>query len=210
MPALVLDLGGVVYRSWPDAAFHASWAEKLGCDAEDLAGQFWGGPEWGLAEVGEISPDACYAALASRLGVAAGLAKEIASQAFASQPDEALATSVIALRRDGVRTAALTNNIAGEATLIQRPELARLFDLVVSSADVGLQKPDLAIYRLADRRLGVSGAEIVFLDDVGAHVEAARALGWRGIQFRSTDQARADLAAAFADLARTRAGRAER
>jgi HAD superfamily hydrolase (TIGR01509 family) len=97
-----------------------------------------------------------------------------------------------------VRTAALTNNTAGAAALSARPELARLFDLVISSADVGLAKPDPAMFRHAEARLGAAGVEIVFVDDVEGNVAAARALGWRAVWFRSTDQALAEIAAALA------------
>jgi HAD superfamily hydrolase (TIGR01509 family) len=200
MPALVLDLGGVVYRSWPDNAFHSRWAEQIGREAETLAEQLWGGPEWGRAEIGQISPDDCYSAVAARLGVAPELVGEIATEAFASRPDEALADHVVSLRRQGVRTAALTNNIQRAATLIARPELQRLFDVVISSADTRLQKPDPTMFHHAEVKLGHTGSEIVFLDDVSMHVEAASALGWRGILFLSTDQALADMAAEFARL----------
>jgi HAD superfamily hydrolase (TIGR01509 family) len=33
-------------------------------------------------------------------------------------------------------------------------------------------------------RLGPAGAALVFVDDVEANVEAAGALGWRGVWFR--------------------------
>ncbi|HXQ14335.1 MAG TPA: HAD family phosphatase [Caulobacteraceae bacterium] len=200
MPALVLDLGGVVYRSWPNNAFHSRWAEQLGCEAEALAERLWGGPEWGPAELGQISPEDCYSAVAGRLGITPELVGEIATEAFASHPDEALADKVMSLRRQGVRTAALTNNIQRAATLIARPELQRLFDVVISSADIRLQKPDPAMFRQVEKQLGQAGSDIVFLDDVIMHVAGAISLGWRGILFQSTDQALADMTTEFARL----------
>jgi putative hydrolase of the HAD superfamily len=119
------------------------------------------------------------------------------ADAFFTRPDEPLAGYVARLRARGVRTAALTNNIAGETALIARPELARLFDVVISSADVGLAKPDPAIFRHAEARLDASGGEIVFVDDVAIHLDAARALGWRTVQFGSTDQAVAEIETAL-------------
>ena len=82
--------------------------------------------------------------------------------------------------------------------MIARPELQRLFDEVISSADARLQKPDPAMFRLAETRLGAGGSEVVYLDDMAVHVDAALALGWRAILYRSTDQAITDLGAAFA------------
>jgi putative hydrolase of the HAD superfamily len=200
MIALVLDLGGVVYRSWPDEAFHACWAARCGCEPGALAERLWRGPEWGPAELGAMTEADCYAVVAARLGVETALVRQIVTEAFASAPDEALAAYVAQLRRAGVIVAALTNNTARESALAARPELARLFDVVISSANAGLQKPDPAIYRHAEARIGARASEIVFLDDVATHVDAAKALGWRAFLFRSTDQALADVAAALRDL----------
>jgi putative hydrolase of the HAD superfamily len=197
MPALVLDLGGVVYRAWPDAAFHQRWASQLGVEAAALATRLWQAPEWAEAELGRISEAACYAAGAARLGVTPAAFREIVADAFFSRPDEALAAAVAGWRASGIRCAALTNNTAGAAALMARPELARLFDLAISSADEGIAKPDAAMFRLAETRLGAAGGEIVFVDDVAMHLEAAAALGWRGVLFREAGQAIADIAAAL-------------
>jgi putative hydrolase of the HAD superfamily len=121
----------------------------------------------------------------------------LVTAAFASQPDEALAQCVAGLRRRGVRVGAFTNNSGREADLMARPELARLFDLAVSSADAGMVKPDPAFYRHAEQRFDASGAEVVFLDDRPEHVAAALAVGWQAFRFTTTQQALADLACAF-------------
>jgi putative hydrolase of the HAD superfamily len=87
------------------------------------------------------------------------------------------------LRRAGYRTALLTNNVA-EFRDHWRAMLPveELFELVVDSSEVGLRKPDPAIYRLTLERLGgVSPERTVFLDDYHANVEAAAALGIHGI-----------------------------
>jgi HAD superfamily hydrolase (TIGR01509 family) len=197
MPILVLDIGGVVYRSWPDAAFHVRWAERCGCDVATLTERFWAGEDWVLAELGRISQTENIRRIAARLGLSPELAREMIFEGWASQPDEALARFVDGLRSAGTTVAALTNNTSTERELLSRPELARLFDLAISSADAGLQKPDEAFYRHAETRLGAAAADIVFVDDVAANIEAAKALGWRGVWFRSTEQAIAEIEAAL-------------
>jgi putative hydrolase of the HAD superfamily len=197
MPILVLDIGGVVYRAWPDDAFHARWAERCGCDVATLQRRFYAGDDWMLADLGRISHAENVRRLAARLGLDVEAAREMVFEGWASQPDEALAELVARLRSAGTTVAALTNNTSTEAELLARPELARLFDLAISSADVGLAKPDAAFYRHAEARLGAAGAALVFVDDVEANVEAARALGWRGVWFRSTGQAIGEIEAAL-------------
>jgi HAD superfamily hydrolase (TIGR01509 family) len=55
-------------------------------------------------------------------------------------------------------------------------------------------KPDPAIYRLALERLAVPASAAVFIDDVAANVDAAVAIGMRGLVFQSRTQALTDLA----------------
>jgi putative hydrolase of the HAD superfamily len=196
LPVLALDLGGVVYRSWPDEALFERWAPAFGCSAQVLQARLWG-PHWASAELGEITKEACFAISAAALGVEPGLVHDLIFEAFASMPDEALALYVEGLRRRGVVVTALTNNPSPEGELLERAELARLFDLAISSADVRMAKPDLAFYRHAEVRLGTTADQIVFVDDTLANVEAARSLGWRAIHFRSTSQVIDEIEAAL-------------
>jgi HAD superfamily hydrolase (TIGR01509 family) len=63
---------------------------------------------------------------------------------------------------------------------------------MVISAEVGLVKPDERIYRLALEEMHARAEESVFLDDVLANIEGARAVGMQGIHFthpeRSLDE----------------------
>jgi len=69
------------------------------------------------------------------------------------------------------------------------------FRHVVVSGRVGMVKPDPRIYAIASERLGVPPAEIVFLDDIPANVDAARACGLQAILFTSMPQAIAEIEA---------------
>ena len=54
-------------------------------------------------------------------------------------------------------------------------------------------KPDAAIYQLLLSRYGLKAQESVFIDDTPANVEAARALGFYGICFRTKEQVEEEL-----------------
>jgi putative hydrolase of the HAD superfamily len=72
-----------------------------------------------------------------------------------------------------------------------------LFDDIVCSAEVGMAKPERAIYTLAAARLGLSPGQCVFVDDLDANVEAAREVGMQAVLFRvdKGDDLRAQLGA---------------
>jgi len=67
------------------------------------------------------------------------------------------------------------------------------FDAHVLSHEVGLLKPDPAIYRHALRTSGLTASRTVFIDDISANAEAARQAGMQAIHFQTSDQARAEL-----------------
>jgi putative hydrolase of the HAD superfamily len=186
VPVLVLDIGGVVYLSRPTPAFHERWALRCGCTPEALAERLWEGPHWLAAELGRITSQRCIDICVERVGVSPALVREMIVEAWASNPDEVLADFVKELRARGVIVAALTNNTSRERELLARPELARLFDIAISSADVGLRKPDRAVFRHAEARLNARPDGLIFVDDVETNVVAARTFGWHAVHHRST------------------------
>jgi len=70
-------------------------------------------------------------------------------------------------------------------------------DELVYSLEVGLKKPDPAIYELTRSRLAVEPGEIAFLDDVPENVEAARAAGWCAVLHEDTERSIAEIEALF-------------
>lgn len=79
-------------------------------------------------------------------------------------------------------------NDAGTPDGKQNRELKSLFDVFISSAHVGMRKPDEDIYQYAVTRLhefvktkyggdGVKVEDITFLDDIGANLRTAKRLG---------------------------------
>jgi putative hydrolase of the HAD superfamily len=57
------------------------------------------------------------------------------------------------------------------------------FDALIASHLVGLRKPDPRIYDHARELAGCSAAECLFIDDLPANIEAARACGWHGVLY---------------------------
>ena len=77
----------------------------------------------------------------------------------------------------------------GAATTYDRELLEELFDAWVISSDVGLRKPDPAVYELAADRLGLPPAACVFVDDLPGNLKPARALGMATVLHRGDAEA---------------------
>ncbi len=67
------------------------------------------------------------------------------------------------------------------------------FEHPIASYAVGHRKPELEIYRLTLRRAKVHPTKAVFIDDVKAHITAARSLGIRAHHFTSSQQLAKDI-----------------
>ena len=101
----------------------------------------------------------------------------------AMEADEAMLDGVRAARRAGARTALLSNSW-GDGLAYDPALLQELFDAWVISSEVGLRKPDPAIYELAAERLGLAAAACVFVDDLPGNLKPARALGMATVLHR--------------------------
>lgn len=94
----------------------------------------------------------------------------------------------------GIATALLSNSWGNE---YPREMWTNMFDVVVISGEVGLRKPEPAIFELTTARLGLRAEQCVFVDDLRHNIDAAVALGWVGVHHTSYTDTAAELEALF-------------
>jgi 2-haloacid dehalogenase len=98
------------------------------------------------------------------------------------------------LRSAGVRLVALSNWSAEMFPVArERFDFLAWFEEIVISGDVGVNKPDRGIFEHLMENFGVEPAAALFVDDSSANVEAAKALGFRAIQFTDAGALRREL-----------------
>ena len=66
-------------------------------------------------------------------------------------------------------------------------EFLKLFDEIFLSHEVGFIKPEEEIYREVEKVSGFPSEEHIFIDDILEYVDAAKNIGWDGIQFTGYD-----------------------
>ncbi len=189
--ALLVDYGGVLTTSIT-RSFRA-FCREIGVASELVKETFleaYGGPHGDgpvhQVETGRITGEEFAAGLAAVLSDKAGVEISpdgLLRRLFAKvELDETMLAAVAGARRAGIRTGLLSNSWGREG--YPRERFPALFDAVVISGEVGLRKPDPAIYALAARRLGVVPHDCVFVDDLDSNIAAAEAAGMVGIVHR--------------------------
>jgi putative hydrolase of the HAD superfamily len=207
---LLVDYGGVLTNPLPE--FMAGWVKADGIDADRFAGLMrrWLGPDADHNPVHDLETGRIEAAEFERL-----LAAELVERSPAGGPSPAEAdraagmltrmfagmrveTSMLdvvrAARVAGVRTGLLSNSWG---LAYERDGWDALFDAVVISGEVGLRKPDPAIYALAAQRLDLPPEQIVFVDDLRPNVRAAVAAGMVGVQHVDVETTVSELEVLF-------------
>ena len=105
-------------------------------------------------------------------------------------PEQSMIDAVSAARAGGVRTGLITNSWG--TGIYERAPMA-IFDATVISGDVGLHKPEPAIYELGAERIGLPPAACIFVDDLRENVAGAEAVGMTAVLHRDPAETIAEL-----------------
>jgi len=105
--------------------------------------------------------------------------------------DRPMQDAVAAFRAAGIRTGLLSNSWGRDT--YDRARLSELFDVLVISGELGVRKPEPAIYVLAAERMALAPEELVFVDDLPGNLKPARALGMATVVHRDAASTVAEL-----------------
>jgi epoxide hydrolase-like predicted phosphatase len=194
--AIALDYGGVLTVD-PFIGLRA-FEEQIGCESGALCSEFRGGALWSRAEVGELAMadfwDQWLTRVRDELGFSFELTEVFAAIRRGGDLDPAMVDLVDRLGRT-YRLAIMTNNVRESRAMWHEKVRVERFDVVVDSSEVGLRKPDPAIYDVLLERLGLPGSEVAYVDDFEENLEPAAALGMQVVHHRSAEQCEAELVA---------------
>ncbi len=194
-PIICSDIGGVVIDVESDRLLH-QLGLLLGRPLDEVQAAVFH-PELLLPfELGRIAPRTYYEGLKERLGLPWTYDQFVRAWNGIFRENHDVIAILRRLRQQH-RLLALTNtntlHLAHIKTAI--PSMG-LFEAWVASCEVGVRKPDPAIYALALERMGVSPAQAIYIDDRPELVEAGRRVGLTAIRFENSRQLEADLRAA--------------
>jgi putative hydrolase of the HAD superfamily len=136
-------------------------------------------------ERGEVTKEEFSPRFGTLLGVAD--ATDLPERLFADVgADEPMVNAVKRAKEAGVRTGLISNSW-GDRGQYDQDSFPQMFDAVVISGEVGLNKPEPEIFRLGAERIGLEPAECVFVDDLKENCEGAEAVGMTAILHRGAE-----------------------
>lgn len=200
---VVFDLGAVLL-SWHPARLLQHHLPALATDSQTacaLARQVFGHPDWHAFDRGAVTSSEVVSRMAARLGQPAESLDDLLQgigEALTPMPDSvAVLRELHALRESGHAVNGLyyLSNMPQRYAryLVRQHDFFACFDGGVFSSDVGLIKPEPAIYKLLQQRFALAPARTLFIDDLPANVQAAQSLGWQAVVFESAAQLRVEL-----------------
>ncbi|MDT0453150.1 HAD-IA family hydrolase [Streptomyces hesseae] len=186
---IIFDIGGVLEIT-PETGWVQRWEELLELPPGTVNERMR--DVWRAGSVGSISEAEVYKQVAVRLGLDMPQVEAFMGDLWAEYlgiPNQELIDYVPELR-GSCRLGILSNSFVGarerEVALYQFDELV---EQVVYSHEIGIEKPDLRAFEAACAGLEVLPESCLFIDDVAANIEAARAAGMQAHLFEDNDRA---------------------
>ncbi|XBS69847.1 glucose-1-phosphatase [Acerihabitans sp. KWT182] len=179
----IFDLGNVVI----DIDFGrvlGVWSKLSGVPLANLKKKFVLGEAFEQHERGDITDEAFAARICAELGIALSFEQFTAGwQAIFVGVRTEVITLIRTLREQGHRVVVLsnTNRLHCNFWPSQYPEIRQSVDKLYLSQDLGMRKPDPAIYRYVLEQEKVAASDAVFFDDNADNIAGAITVGLQAV-----------------------------
>lgn len=190
VPRIVFDFGGVLFDWKPLQLVRRFLPAHVTDDAaaRALVARVFQGfdGDWAQFDRGVLEADELVRRIAARTGLAAaGIAGLVEGIPPALTPKADTVDLLRRLHAAGASLHFLSNMPAAYADHLDRthPMLIGCFASGLYSSRARLIKPEAAFFELASRHFAAPPDRLLLLDDMAANVRAARALGWKALQF---------------------------
>jgi len=193
--AVIFDIGRVLVRV-DVRGVKAALAERLPVGPEELWSAIEKDPRWPDWQEGRVAPRDWHLHLCKRFNLTLKFEEFTNVWNSAMDPKPIHEVSLFAELSRNYRLGLLSNTDPIHVAKLEStydfyeyfPQAVRTY-----SCSVGASKPNPLIFREALKACKAKAEEAVYIDDIAAYVEAARRLGFTGIQYQSPEQLRNDL-----------------
>ena len=201
MRYILFDLYGLFYNLKPLSGWE-EFAARLGTTAEALRPAFSRyRPDY---DAGFLDIDQYWRLVAAELGIEIDWREALAADLDATGGiNEEMVVFLRELHDAGIPVGLLSNEPKERTEITRTHEFISLLNPALFSCELGLAKPDHAIFEVALERLravegsDLQASEVLFTDDTQINLDAARELGFATHFFEGVEGLRAAVAEAF-------------
>ncbi|MEA5077392.1 MAG: HAD family phosphatase [Anaerolineaceae bacterium] len=197
--AVIFDMGGVILRS-DDLTSRQELANRYAVTEEQLEDIVFDSPTAKVATVGQISEREHWQEVFAMLNVRPEDEQAFQDAFWAGDRIDRGLVKFLSDFRPHYQTGLLSNAWSGARDMLtQKYQAIDAFDTSIFSFEVGMAKPDPAIYHYILDLMQVKPEEAIFLDDFERNIIAANQVGIHGVRFLNREQAMRDILALLND-----------
>jgi len=188
--AVIFDIGGVISTTIL-RKMAEDLAEKHNLDAETLANQIHTG--WNDYKIGKINTAEFWQEFLNVSKISENIDELEKSSISYIKEIQGVADIAKALKQK-YRTAVLSNNVESWIKKFKDMfDTESMFDLIISSHEVGMCKPNKNFFDYCLEKLGINAGDCVFIDDQDNNIDAAKSFGFNTIKFKNAEQLKLEL-----------------
>jgi putative hydrolase of the HAD superfamily len=184
--AVVLDIGGVLIRT-EDRSGRRLLEERYQLPADTVDWLVFDSEAAAASTVGQVKSAAAWQAVQDKLALSDDELAEFIELFWSGDVFDQAAFDYLSALRPDYLTGILSNAWEGsrEGFMRRRGIIeGETVDQILISSELGLRKPDPAIYQVLRDALGVRYEEILFVDDFSQNVTGAQALGIQALHYQ--------------------------
>lgn len=184
--AVIFDMGGVLLRTINSQPREAI-AERFGVTRAELEAFIFMSETSLRSEVGELTDKEHWETVLRHFNQPVGDYPKVYDEYFSGDAiDEELLAFAVSLKPD-YQLGLLSNAWVNARPLLSRHfDFINVFDISVFSCEVGMRKPDPAIFKVMLEKMSVGAENVVFIDDMPLNIQGAKSAGLHAIRYTDT------------------------
>ena len=183
---VIIDMGGVFLRTTNSVPREAI-AERFGVTRAELEAFIFMSETSLRSEVGELSDKEHWETVLRYFNQPVDDYPRVYDEYFSGDAvDQELLGFAVSLKKD-YQLGLLSNAWVNARLLLGKHfDFIDVFDVSVFSYEVGMRKPEPAIFKVMLEKMDVNAENAVFIDDMPTNVEGAKSAGLHAIRFKDT------------------------
>lgn len=186
--AVIFDMGGVLLRT-VDPAPREAIAKRFGVTRAELEDFIFNSETSIRSEIGQLSDVDHWHTVMRHFGQPVDDYLTLYDEYFSGDAIDQDMLAFAASLKPKHKVALLSNAWENARPMLsERFDFLHIFDESIYSSEIGVRKPDEAMYFIMLDRLGVKSQEALFIDDMQLNVHGARRIGMHSLLHTTTQE----------------------